>query len=112
MGAGFVNRLDEVVLSIGADQFTRREMVNALRCPNFAAAGRLEFALRQFSPRPKNVRELARRINLDDLFSIMGVGPTTVFVWFCVLESVGIDPDKWMKTELKIPTAYANARKR
>jgi len=107
-GKAFLARLDEVVLTIGSTEFTRREVVEKLRCANMVAAARLSWAVERF--KPKSAVELARRVDVVDLFSIKGVGVTTVYVWMCVLDAIGKDPEVWLDQEAKLPTLYTKKR--
>src|SRR5579862_3567826 len=104
MGASFLSRQDEPILVIGQNVFTRRQLIEELRCANFAAAARLNSALGHFSP--KGLKELAARIDSADLMGLEGVGVTTVYVWLCVLEHVGKDPIRWIDVDVTVPTAY------
>ena len=113
VGRSFLGRLDEVILEIGETTFTCREMIDKLHCGNFAAAKNLSWALERF--KPENARELARRVDIEDLFVIKGVGVTTVYVWMCVLDALGKSPEKWLDQEVTLPTLYAkrhNKRRR
>lgn len=107
-GKAFLDRFDEVVIEIGSTAFTRREMIEKLKCANFAAAKTLTWALERF--KPQDARELSRRVDIHDLFGIKGVGVTTVYVWMCVLDHLGKSPEKWVDQEVTLPTLYAKAK--
>ncbi len=104
LGKTFLDKFSEIVLAVGRDMFTRREMIEKLGCANFTAAKRLTWALDRF--RPKSVREVAGRITLNDLWAVDGVGITTVYVWTSVLEYSGIDSVNWISSDLNIPSSY------
>lgn len=108
MGKTFIDRLDEPILSIGKDVFSRRQMIDELHCANFAAAARLSQAVEGFAP--KSINDLARRLSLDNLLGVDGVGVMTVFVWLTVLDHAGKDPEGWLNTDVNVPTAYANSK--
>ena len=105
MGSSFTSHQDEIILHIGRDTFSRQQMIDDLHCGNFPAAARLNVALRGYHP--ASIKELARRIKIDNLFGVKGVGVTTAYVWLCALESAEIDPLKWLGKGPKIPTIYS-----
>lgn len=109
VGKSFLNHLDETILEIGKDQISRRDLVEKMRCGNFAAAVRLHHALQDFEPR--SVRDIARRVCVADLFAIKGVGEATIYVWMCVLEHSSVNPTSWLDSEVKIPTLYSRRRR-
>jgi hypothetical protein len=94
MGKTFLDRQNEVVLRIGNDAWTRDELVTRLRCANVNAARLLTKAAEQLQV--ENVKQMAARVTLEDLFALKHVGITTVYVWLCVLESDTHDPLKWI----------------
>jgi hypothetical protein len=110
-GKGFVDRLDEVVIRVGEYTFSRREMIELLKCGNFAAGARLNRAMMQFSGY-RTVSELARAVKIGDLMSIKHVGVTTVFVWMCVVEYAKLSPLRWLDSEVSIATTYEHTKKK
>jgi hypothetical protein len=94
MGKTFLERQNEVVLQIGSDAWTRDELVTRLKCANVNAARILTKAAEQLQV--ENVRQMAARVTLEDLFAVKRVGITTVYVWLCVLESDSQSPLKWI----------------
>jgi hypothetical protein len=110
VGKTFLGRLDEVVLRIGKTRFTRREIIEKLRCGNMVAAARLSWALERL--KPVSARELSNRIDIEDLLTIKGVGVATIYVWMCVLDSLGKDPEDWLDREAKVPTIYNKKHRR
>lgn len=77
-------------------------------CPFFRAASILHQALARFKPR--NVKELAARIDLHDLRGRKGVGERTVILWLYILDSVGVDSMGWLSVDLKISTLCGKKR--
>jgi len=109
-GKDFVDRLDEVVISVGEFTFSRREMIELLHCGNFAAGARLNRALRQFSGY-RTVSELAKGVKIGDLMSVRHVGVTTVYVFMCIVEYAKLSPLRWLGSETTIATTYEHAKK-
>ena len=109
MGKGFLDEQNRPILKIGNKTYSKRQMVEGLKCPNFAAAKKLDAVIRTFQP--KNVRELAKRITIHDLFDFEGIGPVAVSVWLRVLEAHGIDPLSAIDERVNVPTSYAKAKK-
>ncbi|MBI3952514.1 MAG: hypothetical protein HY336_00995 [Candidatus Doudnabacteria bacterium] len=110
VGKAFLDRLDEVILEIGKDTFTRRQLIDDLHCGNMSAAANLDWVLKRFEPR--SIKELAARVDIEDLFSIKGVGEATVYVWMCAVEHAGRNPEEWLDREVKLTTLYANRKNR
>lgn len=112
-GAGYAGNLDEVILEIGGDIFTRQEIA-LLGCPNLSAVGRLNRAIRQIETskrfRASDALGLAERMSLDDLWQIDGVGERTIAAWLYILESSGIDSTEWVNDERKLSTLCARKR--
>jgi hypothetical protein len=99
-GKGHVQWLDEVILQIGRNKFTRRKL-GKLECPAFGAAKILDRNLARF--RPRSIKEVAARINLGQ-FRRKGVGQRTLALWLYLLESVEVDSMAWIKSDLKLST--------
>lgn len=95
LGKGFTDRMNEVVLEVGKDRWTRQELIDQLHCANFRAAHMLSEGLRLFQPR--SVKELMNRITIYDLMSVEGIGVTAGYVWMCLLEAMGINPLTWLQ---------------
>lgn len=102
------DRRTEVVLAIGSDTFTRREIGTLLISPDLKAAGILNKVLRKYDP--KNVEELAKRLTVDELFGTPGVGQSTLGVWLDVLSYKEIDVEEWLNNKLTVPQMYNEAR--
>jgi hypothetical protein len=94
MGKSFLDRQSEIVLQIGSDAWTRDELVTRLKCANVNAARILSKAAEQLQV--ESAKQMAARVSLEDLFTLKGIGITTVYVWLCVLESDAHDPMKWI----------------
>jgi hypothetical protein len=92
--------LDEIILEIGRDAFTRRDLTR-LGIPFFRAAMILHNQLEGF--RPKSVKELAGRVNLGQVY-VQGLGKRAMTVWFHVLEARGVDSMAWLNDEHKLST--------
>ncbi len=97
IGHNYVDRLDEVAISVGSDHFTRRRLVEVAGVANFMAAETLSRSLERF--RPKSVRELAKRMDLFMLTEIDGIGDTAVFVWCSLLEAKGVNVNTWLSMD-------------
>ena len=103
-GASWHDTLGEVVLAIGTDVFTRRDIAVKLGCVNVKAARILHKVLRKF--KPKSVAELTQRLTVEELFATNGVGITVLYVWLNVLSYKGIGAEAWLNNELSISTMY------
>ncbi len=99
IGQKFVDRLDEVAITIGSDSFTRQDLVEKKKgvtpTANFIAAAILGEKLKKHF-KPKNVKDLSGRIDLFMLREIDGIGDTAVMVWCCLLEKKGLSVDRWL----------------
>src|SRR5262245_18343729 len=93
-----VNRLDEVVLRAGEDVITRRQLVVDGDSANFQVAVNLNEVL--WGYRPRNLREVSRRVDQHMLRKHENIGDTAIFVMMCALESVGVDQDAWADLDL------------
>jgi hypothetical protein len=93
LGKTFVDRQNEVVLKIGKDEWSRQELVEVLKCGNFAAAARLTKTLQD--DRVNSVVDACRHLSLQDLLEREGVGETTAYVFMCAVDAVGKDPVRW-----------------
>ncbi len=97
LGKTFFDRQNEVVLRIGKDRWSRRELVEVLKCGHFAAAARLTKALED--ARVSSVVDACRHLSLHDLLEREGVGETTAYVFMCAVDAVGKDPVRWCERE-------------
>lgn len=108
-GDSLHSRLESIVLSIGEDKFTRRDVATKLRCLNVVAAGKLDRVVRKFNP--QNVEDLAKRMTVDHLFSIEGVGSMTLYVWLNVLTYKGLSVEDWLNNNLSVSAMYRDGKK-
>lgn len=93
IGKTFADKLDEVVFAVSDTlTFTRREMIEVLKCGNFNAATRLEKALKKLG-----VKTPAQLYKMDpfSLVRIRSIGETSLFVAMCILDMAGYDVVKW-----------------
>lgn len=92
LGKSFADTLDEVIISHGYLEFTRRQMVEHLGCPNFNAASRFNKVLKKF-----DIRTAVQLFNTNplDLASTKGVGMAQLFVAMCILDYVEKDVAAW-----------------
>ena len=109
-GSGLVRRREQVILEIGEYTFTRREFVEELQCEFSKAAQILNRVLQGF--RVRSIRELIRRLPVDDFVEIKNVGNTTVVVFMIVMEYAGIDSFAWYNSHVKISTRLAKTKRR
>ena len=101
------NRGDKVILTIGRDKFTLRQMYESeFWSPQ--GASRLNKGIVKLNPR--SVKELARRATIDDLFDVPGIGPVAVLAFTHALDMVGIHPTEWLPAQNKVSTIYAKAK--
>jgi hypothetical protein len=84
LGKHWLDMQQEGVLRIGSDVFSRRDVVERMKCGNMIAARRLSNAAEALNV--KNVADFAKRFTLEDLLRVSGVGVTTCYVWLCVLD--------------------------
>ena len=93
IGKTFADKLDELIIDVSHElTFTRREMVEDLRCANFLAANRLNKVLKKLSI------STPAQLNRTDPFSLLRVkqvGEATVFVAMCILDANGYSVEKW-----------------
>ncbi len=95
IGQNFVDRLDDIVIEIGGDAFSRRELVKIANVANFIAAQTLGEVLKR-KWKPKNVASLAKDIDIHMLLAQDRIGDTAVMVWCSILEASGIDVNAWL----------------
>jgi hypothetical protein len=110
-GSTFVKKLDQIILQIGVNKYTRRELAEQAHCYNFAAAMRLNRAINEQFDSPGGVRSLARRMTPEELCEIKGVGVTTVVVWLSVLDYEGVGWEQWLDRKTKIQSIIDASRK-
>lgn len=94
LGKTFRAKLDEQILVIGKDTWTRQEIVDKLHCGNFVAAANLTKVAHKLQV--ESLAQLVSRFTLNDLFQERGVGVTTVWVLLCAQEDQQKDPLKWV----------------
>lgn len=92
LGKTFADKLDELIISNGKLEYTRREMVEILHCANFISAVKLNKVLRKLK-----IGTAAQLSNTDpfSLLRIRGVGESTVFVAMCILDAHEYDVEAW-----------------
>lgn len=93
IGKTFADKLDEVVFAVSDTlTFSRRDMIEVLKCGNFNAATRLEKALKKLG-----IKTPAQLYKLDpfSLVRIRSIGETSLYVAMCILDSAGYDVVKW-----------------
>lgn len=111
MGKSFIDRRARVVLAIGKDTWTVRQMVVDLKCPHFRAAGILSRFAKEHHV--TGVRDLANRLRARDLLSTAGVGVTTVYLWMLAYESFNGDPLRWLDDKSHtLPTLKSKATRK
>lgn len=92
VGKGFADKQEEVVFQSGDIVFTRRSFIQELDCANFIAAVRLAKVCRRL--RIHTVKQLAKTDPFS-LYRAKGIGDTAVYVAMCILDSHGVDINKW-----------------
>ncbi len=93
IGKTFADKLDEVVFAVSDKlTFSRRDMIETLKCGNFNAATRLEKALKKL-----DIKTPAQLYKLDpySLVRLKTIGETSLFVAMCILDLAGYDVVKW-----------------
>ena|SRR5262245_40380891 len=93
IGKTFADKLDEIVFAVSDKlTFSRRDMIEVLKCGNFNAATRLEKALKKL-----DIQSAAQLYKLDpySLVRVKSIGETSLFVAMCILDSAGYDVVKW-----------------
>lgn len=108
LGSALIKRREEIVLTIGADQWSRQDVIESLKCSHIQAARNLSRVAATLNVR--NARHMAQEFSVDDLFQQSGVGVVTLFVWMCVVESLGRNPIRWLGQ--KKPRTLATIKKR
>lgn len=94
IGKNYIDRLPEVVITVGRDHFTRKDLVIEADSANFFAARNLDKALQHFEP--KSVKEVAKRVDLFMLIDRGNIGDTAIMVWCRILKASGGNPDEWL----------------
>jgi hypothetical protein len=92
IGKGFADKQEELVFVSGDIVFTRRNMIEELDCANFIAAVRLAKVLRRL--RIHTVKQLSKT-DPYSLYRCKGIGDTAVYVAMCILDSHGVDINRW-----------------
>lgn len=110
MGGSFQENQDEPVIIVGDQWFTKKDLTEKLHCGHYLKAARiLNNALMAFNA--ESFEALIETLTLEKLFSIRGVGTTTAYVWLCIVEYLGYDPEKWMEPGRKVNSEYAKISK-
>jgi len=94
LGKTFIDKQNEGVLIIGKDVWTRKEMVEELKCGNFVAA--LNLTKIAATLQVDSLKQLASRFSMEDLFAESRFGVTTMFVLMCALEHAQRNPLEWV----------------
>jgi hypothetical protein len=81
-----------------------------LECCNFTAAKNLGNFLEKFNP--KNITELADRIKMGNLVYTYGIGYATIWVWYVVMDSAGVNVNEWINSSKTLPTMLSEAKKK
>lgn len=114
LGKGFIDQQQEIVLEIGTDRWTRQEMVTDLGVANLAAARRLTNILNTELPSGQvpNAKQLADKVNFDDLLKIEGIGVTCVYVLLSAMDAKRININKWVGSmDITLHSEQMRARK-
>ncbi len=97
-----IERNREVILKIGKDRFSKTDLA-LMECVNIRAARILnDLVVQGFNP--KNVHDLSKKMSIEDLGSIQGIGEATAVVWWIVMNHCGIDADQWFGDFKRVPT--------
>lgn len=102
----FVDHANQVVLQVGPVKFTRRNLVEDLHCAHFAAAKRLQTALK--AAKVATPADLAT-MGPWPLAAQRGVGDATLYVAMCVVEALGFSVKDWLTDGIKFQTMKAHA---
>ncbi|MEI6842936.1 MAG: hypothetical protein WCK48_00280 [bacterium] len=112
LSPGFMRKKERIVLTIGREEITYRMLGKLIGQFSPQAAWRLNMVLESFkSKKPKNIRDLALKIDLNDLLDVGGVGEATVELWLSILNAKGLDPVKWLDSNTKILTECQKRRR-
>lgn len=92
-GKTFADSFDVLVMDLGPRlNFTKREMVEDLGCPNFAAATRLNRVLKRLGiSTPAQLQKL----DAPSLIRVRGIGTTSLFVVQCIFDYLEADFEAW-----------------
>lgn len=94
LGKTFVHRQQEGVLIIGKDIWTRQQLVENLKCGNFAAAANLSKIAGKLQV--DSLEQLISRFTMEDLFIEDRFGIVTMYVLMCALEARQRNPLDWV----------------
>jgi hypothetical protein len=109
---GFLRKRHRLVISWGSFRLTYAEPADLIGYYSPHAARRLNDALQAFSARRgEGIPDLAEKINLDRLLDVGGVGEATVDLWCQILVKLGIDPVKWLDSDVKVLTRSNQIKK-
>lgn len=118
LGASLLKTEDDVVLAVGKDSITRRDVAVRLGHTHVAALRRVAAALEAKAKADgtsfRSLREAARRVTVDDLAERKGIGVTSVFAWMTLIETLDVNPVAWLEkdedVEITLPTRHRHAR--
>jgi hypothetical protein len=86
------DHLDAAFFEVGNMKYSRRDMIDILKCGNFTAAKKLQKILVKLE-----VVTPFKLFNTDpfSLLRVKGIGEWTVFVAMCILDAEGYDVEVW-----------------
>lgn len=94
LGTSFVNRQNEIVLRVGAHEWTRMQLVQTIGVGNMSAAAKLSSILRRIKV---NSLEKLYAVDPRDFALIPRLGETTIFVAMAVLQANGFNVNHWIQ---------------
>lgn len=109
-GKTFLDTLDQPVLEIGRDRWSKTELAADLKLSNpIAARNVTRFCLEN---KIKSTRELYDKTSPYSLAGEMGIGLTFLYVVWQAFRSKGLDPEKWYRKGEKGAIVTFNSYKR
>src|ERR1041384_6460411 len=97
LGKHLIDHQLKEVLRVGADRWTRQQMIDQLHCGNFLAAAAVTKARDEEGVR--DVKDAMRPLDVHALLRHRGIGETACYVWLCVLSYKGYDVIEWVDQE-------------
>ncbi len=112
IGRRYIDHGPDVLIQIGKDSLTYTEFAQTAEKYNFPAVRNLEMALAKFKPKPKSVKDAAKRTDQFQLMAKGNIGDTAIMVWCHIMEMHGVNVNQWLGKGVRGKRNMRKGRKR